>query len=109
MITAQRSQPETAVGFGVYLAADPEMPSIEEPECRGQHSLLAEALLGEVLGNQHSGIGQRGAETHNSLELQGVSPGRPISVVQVLFPTGGIDPRRLDMSVRPGRNPNSLP
>src|SRR5207302_3215412 len=94
---------------GGSLGADAEPAERDETERDGRNPLAIELLLVEVLGHRGAQTRQALAEADQALVLLLVLRRAVIRVVQVLLPAGLVVTRRLELCVRPRRDPDVRP
>jgi hypothetical protein len=97
------------VALQIARRADPRRGLIQQAERGGEHALPIQ--VGSSQGRRHAaaGLGKGGGELECPRELAPVPPLAPPRVVQVLTPSGVIDPDRLNVSHRVDRDPHVVP
>ena len=105
----QGGQPEGAVLVGIGLAADAEEPQVEQADGAGQDALAREPTSAEGLLGDAPYLGEAEREVEHAVELLAVAALTPLLVVEVLPAAGRVGAARLQVAVRPGRDPHVTP
>src|SRR5436305_10595929 len=94
---------------GISLGADAEPTERNEVKRDGRNALTVELVLVEVLGHRSAQPGQAVAEANQAVVLLLLLRCAVIRVVQVLLSPGFVVAGRLDLRVRPWRDPDVGP
>ena len=109
VVPPDRREPERSVVPGVGLGAHAEQGEVEQPHGHRERLLARQVPALEIGRHALAHLGQPVREGQHPVELLGVSPGAPALVVQVLPPSGGVGPRRLQVAQRVRADPHVRP
>ena len=109
MSVSQGCQAEGAVLLSILLIANSDSGLLEQPDNRRQHLLSRHAGPFQVAVGPLADLWQGRGKGHHPVVLDGIANLAPAQVIAVLFAPPGVAPRRLQMAVRVGADPDIGP